>query len=57
MRDNCEAVEVNTMSAPVRFWQRMKEIEQLHPSVRRDFIECLEEKRRKDEYEARQNEP
>ncbi len=31
--------------------------EQLHPSVRRDFIECLEEKRREDEYEARQNEP
>jgi hypothetical protein len=25
----------------------------LHPSVRRDFIECLEEKRREDEYEAR----
>ena len=28
--------------------------EQLHPSVRRDFIECLEEKRREDEYDARQ---
>ena len=27
--------------------------EKLHPSVRRDFIECLEEKRREDEYEAR----
>jgi hypothetical protein len=27
--------------------------EQLHPSVRRDYIECLEEKRREDEYEAR----
>jgi hypothetical protein len=24
----------------------------LHPSVRQDFIECLEEKRREDEYEA-----
>jgi hypothetical protein len=31
--------------------------EQLHPSVRGDFIECLEEKRREDEYEERQNEP
>jgi hypothetical protein len=28
--------------------------EQLHPSVRRDFIACLEEKRREDEYEARE---
>lgn len=28
--------------------------EQLHPSVRRDYIECLEEKRREDEYEARE---
>jgi hypothetical protein len=28
----------------------------LHPSVRGDFIECLEEKRREDEYEARQDE-
>jgi hypothetical protein len=27
----------------------------LHPSVRGDFIECLEEKRREDEYEARQD--
>jgi hypothetical protein len=25
----------------------------LHPSVRRDFVECLEEKRREDEYESR----
>ena len=25
----------------------------LHPSVRHDFIECLEEKRREDEYIAR----
>ena len=28
--------------------------ERLHPSVRRDFIECLDEKRREDEYEARE---
>lgn len=28
----------------------------LHPSVRGDYIECLEEKRREDEYEARQDE-
>jgi hypothetical protein len=27
----------------------------LHPSVRSDFIECLEEKRREDEYEARKS--
>jgi hypothetical protein len=27
--------------------------DQLHPSVRGDFIECLEEKRREDEYETR----
>jgi hypothetical protein len=26
----------------------------LHPSVRADFIDCLEEKRREDEYEARE---
>jgi hypothetical protein len=26
----------------------------LHPSVRADFIECLEEKRREEEYEARE---
>jgi hypothetical protein len=26
----------------------------LHPSVRRDYIECLEEKRREEEYEARE---
>ncbi len=26
--------------------------DKLHPSVHRDFIECLEEKRREDEYEA-----
>jgi hypothetical protein len=26
----------------------------LHPSVRRDYIECLEEKRREDDYEARE---
>jgi hypothetical protein len=29
-------------------------MEQLHPSVHGDFIECLEEKRREDEYEARE---
>jgi hypothetical protein len=28
--------------------------ERLHHSVRRDYIECLEEKRREDEYEARE---
>jgi hypothetical protein len=28
--------------------------ERLHPSVRRDYIECLEEKRREDEYIARE---
>jgi hypothetical protein len=28
--------------------------ERLHPSLRRDYIECLEEKRREDEYEARE---
>jgi hypothetical protein len=28
--------------------------ERLHPSVRRDYIECLEEKRREDEYVARE---
>jgi hypothetical protein len=27
--------------------------ERLHLSVRQDFIECLEEKRREEEYEAR----
>jgi len=31
-------------------------LDQLHPSVRGDYIECLEEKRREDEYEARQDE-
>jgi hypothetical protein len=30
--------------------------ERLHPSLRRDFIECLEEMRREEEYEARQEE-
>jgi hypothetical protein len=29
--------------------------QRLHPSVRGDYIECLEEKRREDEYEARQD--
>jgi hypothetical protein len=28
----------------------------LHPSLRADYIECLEEKRREDEYEAREDE-
>jgi hypothetical protein len=28
----------------------------LHPAVQRDYIECLEEKRREEEYEARQDE-
>jgi hypothetical protein len=28
--------------------------DRLHPSVRRDYIECLEEKRRDDEYHARE---
>ena len=27
--------------------------EKLHPSVQPDYIECLEEKRREDEYEER----
>jgi hypothetical protein len=27
---------------------------QLHPSVHKDFIECLEEKRREDDYQARE---
>ena len=30
-------------------------LNQIHPSVHRDFIECLEEKRRDDVYEARQD--
>jgi hypothetical protein len=29
-------------------------LQQLHPSVHQDFIECLEEKRREDEYVARE---
>jgi len=29
--------------------------EKLHSSLRQDFIECLEEKRREDEYEARED--
>jgi hypothetical protein len=29
--------------------------EKLHPAVRRDYIECLEEKRREDEYAIRQD--
>jgi hypothetical protein len=30
-------------------------LDRLHPSVRGDFIECLEEKRREEEYEARED--
>jgi hypothetical protein len=30
-------------------------LEKIHPAVHRDFIECLEEKRREDEYEARED--
>src|SRR5208283_5324860 len=29
-------------------------LEKLHPTVHQDFIECLEEKRREDEYQARE---
>jgi hypothetical protein len=29
--------------------------ERLHPTLRRDYIECLEEKRREDEYQARED--
>jgi hypothetical protein len=29
-------------------------LEKLHPSVHQDFIECLEEKRREEEYEAQE---
>jgi hypothetical protein len=28
--------------------------ERLHPSVRMDYLECLEEKKREDDYEARE---
>ncbi len=31
--------------------------DRLHPSLHRDYIECLEEKRREDEYEACEGEP
>lgn len=31
-------------------------VNKLHSSLRQDFIECLEEKRREDEYQARQEE-
>ena len=27
----------------------------IHPAVHGDFVECLEEQRREDEYEAREN--
>ncbi len=30
-------------------------LEKLHPSLHRDYIECLEEKRREEEYEARED--
>lgn len=30
-------------------------LDKIHPSIHQDFIECLEEKRREDEYEARQD--
>lgn len=30
-------------------------LKQMHPSIHQDFIECLEEKRRDDEYEARED--
>lgn len=29
--------------------------DKLHPSLHSDYIECLEEKRREEEYEARQD--
>lgn len=29
-------------------------LDRLHPSVHQDYIECLEEKRREDEYESQQ---
>jgi hypothetical protein len=39
----------------IRFNQFDKSFaERLHPSVRGDYIECLEEKRREDEYEERE---
>jgi hypothetical protein len=43
----------------VAFLIRVKNLDesflpQLHPSVHKDFIECLEEKRREDEYQARE---
>ena len=31
--------------------------ERLHPSIRRDYVECLEEKRREDLYDARRKPP
>src|SRR5262249_30245015 len=38
-------------------WNNLDEsfLTKLHPAVHGDFIECLEEKRREDEYEARQD--
>jgi hypothetical protein len=32
-------------------------LDKIHPWAHRDFIECLEEKRREDEYQAREEEP
>lgn len=48
-RDFADVVEL------IRFNDLDESFQQnLHPAVRRDFIECLEEKRRDDEYEARE---
>ena len=48
-RDFADVVElIRLHSLDERF------LKKLHPSVSRDFIECLEEKRREDEYEARE---
>lgn len=49
-RDFADVVEL------IRF-NRLNEayVKRLHPSVRRDYIECLEEKRREDEYAARKS--
>jgi len=45
--DVVELIRANDLSEPFA--------EQLHPSVRQDFIECLEEKRREDDYDARES--
>jgi len=44
--DVVELIRYNNLDEP--FMQK------LHPSVRKDYVECLEEKRREDEYESRQ---